>query len=433
MRLVDRNRYKYFHWLNISYLKIRRTHRLLKPFGLALLCITAGDIGMGTASAQTLDQALTNQLVNFCQNLKAGDSSNPIPNFGAELQLLCFEPATVPGVGTAAVSGGAAGSTQTGNVFVKRFRKQRENEKAEKKNGGGASADASTSLTEGLNVYFSGQGEGLDRKITTFEDGYRSTQWGVTTGADYLFTPWMLGGVALNFSQWTGSFNGGGDFQTNSFGPTVYASFYPIDGFFTDVFFRYGAKSFDRSRGVSFTDFGVLKASGTAISKSGGDEVETGALIGYDLPIKNLTIGPRVAFNYRRLQLNGYTEKGNTGLELRYLNDGVDSLQSAVGFQASAAFSTSFAVLIPQIGADWTHEFGLDQRNVSVQFAQDFRLVPTTFSYQTERPDRDFFHVGGGIVASFPRDLQTYANFEALLGHSYLNDYVGSVGVRLGF
>ncbi|MCQ8105115.1 autotransporter outer membrane beta-barrel domain-containing protein [Methylomonas sp. SURF-2] len=388
---------------------------------------------MGTASAQTLDQALTHQLANFCQNLRAGDSSNPNPNFGAELQLLCFEPPTSPGVGGASVSGGAAGSTQTGNAFVKRFHKRRDNDEAGKKNGGGASADASTGLVDGLNLYFSGQGEGLDRKITTFEDGYRSTQWAVTTGADYLFTPWMLGGVALNFSQWSGDFVGGGDFRTNSFGPTVYASFYPLDGLFTDVFFRYGAKSFERSRGVSFTDFGVLKASGTATSKSGGDELETGALVGYDWTIKNLSIGPRLAFNYRRLQLNGYTESGNTGLELHYLKDGVDSLQTSAGIQASAAFSTSFAVLIPQVSADWTHEFALGQRNVSVRFAQDFRPDPTVFSYQTERPDRDFFHVGGGLVAVFPRELQAYVNFEALLGHAYLTDYVGTVGIRLGF
>lgn len=413
---------------------IQSSERCIAGKIITLIILNLMIMPISTATAQTLDRAVSNQLGNFCKGLKGGVPQNEVlPQLGPELQGLCFDPGGAFPPPSPSSAGGAAGSTQTGNAFVKRFRKLRENEESANKNGGGASADASTSLVEGLNVYFSGQGEGLDRKVTTFEDGYNSTQWGATTGADYLFTPWMLGGVALNFNQWKGNFKGGGDFQTESFGPTVYASLYPMDGLFADISFRYGAKSFERSRAASFSDFGGLLTRGLANSKSGGDELETGALIGYDLPIKNLTIGPRIEVNYRRLNMNGYSEKGNSGLELRYLDDGVGSLQTAVGLQASAAFSTSFGALIPQISGDWTHEFDLNQRSVSVQFAQDFRPVPTTFSYQTEKPDRDFFHVGGGIVAVLPRDLQAYANFEALLSHRYLNDYVGSIGVRLGF
>jgi outer membrane autotransporter protein len=384
--------------------------------------------------AQPLDQAVSNQLGNYCKGLKGGVPQRQVlPQLGPELATLCFDPGGAGPPSSPTSTGGSAGSTQTGNAFVRRIYRQREKDESANK-GGSAGADVSTTLTEGLNVYFSGQGEVLNRKTSTFEGGYHSNIWGVTTGADYQFAPWMLGGVALNFNQWSGDFKGsGGNFQTDSYGPTVYASFYPLDGFFADVSFKYTAKNFEKSRFTSFTDFGQLRTSGLPTSNSGGDQLETGALIGYDLSIKNLTIGPRLAVNYRDLSMNGYTEKGNSGLELRYLKDSINSLQTSVGMQVSAAFSTSFGVLIPQITGDWTHEYEFNQRSISVQFAQDLRPVPTTFSYQTDRPDRDFFHVGTGIVAVLPKGFQSYINFEALLAHSYLNNYVGTVGVRLGF
>ena len=63
-------------------------------------------------------------------------------------------------------------------------------------------------------------------------------------------------------------------------------------------------------------------------------------------------------------------------------------------------------------------------------FAQDGRPTPTTFSFQTESPDRDVFHIGGGIVAALPNGIQAFANIEAMLGHDYLDNYVGTIGVR---
>jgi hypothetical protein len=67
-----------------------------------------------------------------------------------------------------------------------------------------------------------------------------------------------------------------------------------------------------------------------------------------------------------------------------------------------------------------------------VQFAQDNRPVPTTFGFQTDKPDRDFFHLGTGLVAVMPNGWQAFANFEILLGHAYFDNYVGTLGIRLG-
>lgn len=406
-----------------------------KHKGLILIAAIPLAVSSGEIFSQTLDSAVSGLLGNYCEALKDGTSQNTfLPQIGAELQAICRAPIAAGPSAQAASTGGAAGSSQVGNAFVKRIRKFREDENSDEIGGG--SGDISKSLSNGLSVFLSSQLEGLNRKNSTFEGGYNSNFWGISAGADYQFSPKILGGVLLNANRWEGDFNGSGNFQTDSIGPTVFASFLPIDNMFIDVSFRYSVKHFQKSRFASFSQvFPSVTHTFSGISGSnfGGDELETGVSMGYDLFLQNITVGPRIAMNYRRLNMNGYTETGSSGLELRYLGDRADSLQTSIGFQASTSVSTGFGVLVPQINADWTHEFELDQRFVSVQFAQDFRPVPTTFSYQTERPDRDFFHLGGGVVAVLPKNLQAYANFETLLGHSYLNDYVGSTGVRFGF
>jgi len=50
-----------------------------------------------------------------------------------------------------------------------------------------------------------------------------------------------------------------------------------------------------------------------------------------------------------------------------------------------------------------------------------------------EKPDRDYFLLGAGISMVLPYGIQPFANFEAMLGHSYLNNYVGSIGARMEF
>ena len=94
---------------------------------------------------------------------------------------------------------------------------------------------------------------------------------------------------------------------------------------------------------------------------------------GYDYSIRQFTVGPRVGLNYARTLINGYTEQGSTGLELMYQDQFIESFQSVLGVQATAPVSWRYGVLVPQINADYIHEFANSQRLINVQFAQDGR------------------------------------------------------------
>jgi len=432
---------------NIKNMRARVSVRVVptKLYSLISGLILAG---ISSASAQTLDQQIRNLLEveggqNVCGKLvgnSARDSQTLLPlNFGPQLAGLCRNIAVSPepppmGAGPGGGAQGGAGSTafsalgQADQVLKKRRLRTGKNEAPP---AGGASGDADRmTLASNINLFFNADYRELDRRQTVSEQGYNSDEKGFTLGMDTMPADWLLAGVAFNYAHWRGEQINGG-FETDSYGPTVFASLFPWQGFFADLSFQYTRKDGSSRNQRNYTRNSTLY--GGAISGSpGADQYEGNFSTGYDYAIGGLTIGPRATVRYRHANMDAYTEHGGSGLELRFQEDKLSSLQSSIGAQASFAISTGWGVLVPQINADWTHEYGNGQRSIFVQFAQDNRPVPTTFGFQTDKPDRDFFHLGTGLVAVLPNGWQAFANFETLLGHAYFDNYVGTLGIRLG-
>lgn len=387
----------------------------------------------GPCLAQSLDDIQTNLLSNFCAELKGNDAQNFFNHAGDQLLNLCVAggPGGVPG-GGASSSGGGSASTQTSFVNISRRLSKLRNDQGGEQKGGSAGDDFESELGGGLNVFLSGQFEGLDRSTTHYETGYQSDVKGVTGGADYRVKDWFVGGVAVNYNHWDGSFNNIGGFKADSLSPILYASFLPTENTFADIMLEYTHQWRDRQRFTSFNDTATtVSANGIVGSDYEANRFGANALFGYDHNIGPFTLGPRFRFRYSDLNINQYAETGLTGLEMRFLDDRITSLQTAVGLQASAAFSTNFGVIVPQISADWTHEFQNNQREMYAQFVQDGRAVPTTFQFLSDRPDRDFFHLGTGVAMMLPNGIQPFVNFEALVGNNLFNNYVGTIGIRL--
>ena len=415
--------------------------RLLKKPSFMTLCILSGTLVSLSSSGQSLDEVQANLLQNSCQSLKGNtlqQQTEFFANAGSALSFLC-DPAFGGGVGGggpgggASSSGGGAAGTQTTFVTIARRLAKAHGSKDNNQNGGGAGDDANTDLGGGLNAFLSGQFEGLDRSTSRFETGYKSNINGVTGGVDYRFSDWFVGGIAVNYNHWNGNFDTAGGFKTDSLGPILYVSLLPTENMFVDLMLDYQYQSRDRSRFTSFLDTARPdhNSSGIVSSDYGANRFGANAVVGYDHSIGPFTIGPRFRFRYSDLNVNSYTETGSTGLELRFLGDRVTSLQTALGIQISAAFSTAVGVFVPQVTADWTHEYQNNQHAMFAQFAQDGRPIPLTFQFQNDRPDRDFFHIGTGMGLVLPHGIQPFVNFEALLGNSQFNNFVGTAGIRL--
>lgn len=398
-------------------------------------------LGTKSVSAQTFNETIVDLLAQDpitsigCVNL-AGDSpldqnSGAPLNFGPQLTDICSQAA--PPTGSDAVPNSSAGGqastgSQAEQVAKRRIHAVREGESSEV--DAVTSVDTVKEITSGVNMFISGQYETLDREETAFELGYESDKWGVTAGIDFQPTDWAVTGLAVNYFRWEGDFLTDGEFQTDTYGTVVYASVFPWEGMFADMVFQYSRKSSDADKIRTYTREDDKEFTGTINGAPDANEYELNVVLGYDYPIKQFTIGPRLRLRYQYMDIDAYTESGSTGLELLYLDDSINNLQTALGFQATAAFSTNVGVVVPQISADWTHEFKNDQRFISAQFVQDNRPTPTIFSFQTDKPDRDFFHASIGVAFVLPNGLQTFVNIEALLEHDFFDNYVGTVGIR---
>lgn len=420
----------------------RSRARCLERRFIAVCCLTL--LPTAAAKAQSLDEQINTLLAQgsdfeFCAAL-VGDDPRTLglpDNFGPQLQTLC-ETGGVGGgpgggPGQSAFSGAALSTLSQADQFVKKRRKLVGGDADKNTLMGGGAGDASEiKLASNINLFLNADYRELDRRQTLFEQGYRSNQKGFTLGLDIMPTDWLLAGLAFNYSHWRGDQLAGGGFETDSYGPTVYASLFPWQGFFADVSFQYLGKQGSNHNQRNYTREDNAGFGGAITGTPGADQYEGNLAAGYDYAVGGLTIGPRASVRYRRADMDSYVEQGNSGLELRFMRDSLTSIQSSVGAQASYAIGTAWGVLVPQLNADWTHEYDNGQRSIFVQFAQDNRPVPTTFSFQTDRPDRDFFHLGTGLVAVLPNGWQAFANFETLLGHAYFDNYVGTVGFRLG-
>ena len=458
------------------------------------------------ASAQVLNQQVESLLGNRCKGLDIdqtllsfndGEPTEAVAFLGTNLAHICQDQATDgPNAQFGNSTGGGAASFQGSAVSILNtaLQKRMEELKAEKKNegeksqkptsmlfnplgllgaaslgnlsiaspfyatlvnSGGSSATFATSLPRrwnGLGFFGSGQVQGLDRNVGSFTDGYVSTIYGLTIGADYRFTKQLVAGLMANYAYSGGSFTSGGAFSTNAYGALIFASIQPTDKMFIQVTAGYARNNYLVTRlataiiaketedppactNGSDVDCSVQ---GPASSNSNGDVVNGGIFAGYDYPLGRFTVGPRVGVNYTHTHIGSFTENGSTGLELQYDPQNIHSLQSVIGAQGSAAFRTPVGLLVPHVIADYIHEFANSQRLITVQFAEDLRgtpafpgTTPTRFTFQNDVPVRNYFNLGTGLLAILPNGWQTFVNFRAMVGNNQFNNYAGTVGLRI--
>ena len=361
-----------------------------------------------TAGAATFSQANTQEARRLC-----GAEALPTANCG---------PFTEPNFGTSAGIGGFT-APPAALAIEERLRTARQAA------GGGASSDEVVSLGQGLSVFASAGGEALTHFNNKYEDGYQSTIPSVTVGADYQVTPWLVAGLAFNYFNFNGDYDDGGHFNTNSFGPIAYASFLPFDRAFADVTLQYARKDYFRNRnGVIVCDCGNVV--GHQSGGTDGNEYSAGLLLGYDYPIENFTVGPRIGLNYIGTQIDDYNEHGSNGLALEYSGQDESSLQSSLGALATMAISTQFGVLLPQVSASWVHDYAVGGRTIDASFVD--ATEPSKFKFKREPVASNFANIGVGVSALLPNRWQPFVNFRTIQGNENLVSYGGTAGLRVG-
>ena len=414
-----------------------------RVFSIAVTC--AGAIALSAfllvapappAQAQTFDEAIKRALDGNCAGLKGSAASS----YDGSLADICAIPATSSGASSGA--GITLLTTQQVTAEERRVRERLREARLALATGETRAAAADSVQMGRLGVFASGEYERFEQDATRFTTGHESDTKGITFGADYALTSSLILGIALTTSRTTGEFDEhGGSFATDSWGGMLYASILPMPNLFVDATIGYNHKEYDQKRRATYTFLrgGVLNiVDGFAQGDTGGEEFRTSATTGYDVVLRNITVGPRVGVSYKYNTVDAFKEHGwqskpqmDTGLELNYEGQHQDSLTTTLGLFGSIAFSTPIGVVVPQVTADYVHEFLRDQRVVHFRFHEDF--TRTRLSFKTEPPDRDYGNLGAGVSLVFPGGLAGFVNYRALVGYTHQLSHTATAGLRYGF
>lgn len=397
--------------------------------GAAVVAVMLAGPGSG-AHAQTFNDAIQGALDNQCDGLKG-------PKQGG-LERICSNIPVGPGA-----SSGASIASQTvrqQGADERRIRLRLEEQRQARGESGELSASADPGFQIGkLGLFVTGEGDWVRKDVTRFEPGFSSDAGGVTVGADYAVLPWLTTGLALSYLGTNGSFNdSGGNFNTEAFGVTLYGSATPMRNLFVDGTVGYTHRDYEVVRRASYaTPINGTSVDGFVQGDTTGNEFRASALTGYDFVVSALTVGPRVGVNYSTNSIDAFTERNwspkyiDTGLQLAYDAQHRESLTTTVGVFASYALSTSIGVFVPQVNAEWVHEFQDNQRVIYFRFRED--LGQTKLRFQTDAPTRNYGNVGTGLVLVLPKNMQVFLSFRALVGYDDRQAYTANGGIRIGF
>jgi len=322
----------------------------------------------------------------------------------------------------------ARASTMSASIAAENVERRLEKLKEDEPGGGGA-----LEWTAGrLSIFFSGDFARSDREQSDFETGYEADSYGGTVGADYRFGDRLVTGLALSFANSESDYDANaGDLDTESLTGTAYASYSATENLYFDAYAGHGWLDYEGGRTIAYALNTGVVVNGAAAGDTEGRQWIAGARAGYDFFHGALTLGPYAKIDYASTDIDGFTESSATGLALSFEDQDIDSLQSAIGAQASYALSYSWGVLLPGARAEWVHEFDDDRRTITARFAGDPTGAP--IAIQTDGPDRNFFRLGLSLSAVLPGGISPFADFEQRVGHDFLDEQKLSLGVRFEF
>lgn len=292
-----------------------------------------------------------------------------------------------------------------------------------------------------LGVFLTGTLKTGDKDDTFEADGFDFDQLGLTLGADYRVNDNFIVGAAFGFSDFdadidsTGGSPAGQEVESDTYLISAFGSFLPTEQAYIDVVGTVGFSEYDTTRRVVIID----EAGGGArtvdeTARGDFDAVQYGVSIngGYQFSFGSAAVTPLVRAEYVYADIDDFTEDGAGGLDLEFDDQEAESLTTSLGFRASYAISTETGVLLPQLRAEWIHEFLADDDGALVKYAVD----PTDlseFRIATEEEDEDYFLVGAGLSFTVANGFGAFVDYETVLGLSDFDIHQVSAGVRQQF
>ncbi len=196
-------------------------------------------------------------------------------------------------------------------------------------------------------------GSGTFAKVNSIADlpDYRFDTGTITLGIDRRFGAVTVG-IFSGYSGTRARFDDGSRLDLNSARFGLYGTA-QSGGFYINALASGAYHSYRVRRDIDFGD-----VDRTARSRPEGGEFHALLSGGYDHQIANWTFGAITSLQYTYLGVGAFSEDGADSLDTRIESEDTDSLRSGLGARiAYTCQITPTVALIPEIRAEWQHEF----------------------------------------------------------------------------
>lgn len=278
-----------------------------------------------------------------------------------------------------------------------------------------------------LGLFINGSGGFGDKNPTVMEAGFDFITGGVTAGLDYRFSDSVIGGVAMGYTTTDNDFLfGAGNLAVDAVSMSLFGTYFPTDAVYIDLIVSVSLIDQDLTRNLVWPTVNRV-----ALGNTDAQEFSVSVGGGYDFNYQGWTFGPYGRVDYVNTEIDGFTERGAFGMNLTFGGQDITSVATLLGGRVTHAISTDFGVLIPELHADWQHEYRNSSRPITVAFAND--PAGNLVSIFTDPPDRNYANLGASLAAILPGGWMGFVSYETLLGFSNLTSHVFTVGGRVEF
>lgn len=239
-------------------------------------------------------------------------------------------------------------------------------------------------------------------------DGYSANYGGLLLGVDKaLGERWRAGGVfAYSNTLIDQSGDTAGDStRVNAYGLIGYAS-YTHEPWYVNLSAGAVLQRYDTTRVVDFTGF-----SGVASGRFDGEQYVVRAEAGYPLALRGMTLTPLASLAYSFVHQGSYTESGGNGAALSVGTANTSSVRSGLGFKLERGLATSYGEIVPDIQAQWIHEYDRARVTAAASFAAD-TTGQTAFTTVGPTPVADLADVSLGVTLLRANNLTVSARYE---------------------
>jgi outer membrane autotransporter protein len=165
-------------------------------------------------------------------------------------------------------------------------------------------------------------------------------------------------------------------------------------------------------------------------SATKGENKVTGIAGGYDWNFGDWILGALAHLDNINTSIDGYTERGGTGLELIYPEQSIKSATTALGLRLARTFSFDSGDFIPELRVSAVRENKNDARQISTQLAVN---RATRLTINTDAPDRSYHLIGLGGSAALGEHVNVFVDYERRRGDFLISNWTASAGIIIEF